>query len=85
MRRWSACHAGGEALGSGFAFPASTVPLPPAASSRQPFAAATSRLLADPDEAAAMGARGRALVVARYSAPAGATAMAGAAAAALGR
>ena len=49
------------------------------------FADHVGRLLAHPDDAEAMGARGRALVAARYSAPAGATAMAGAAAAALGR
>lgn len=39
------------------------------------FAAAVTRLLAAPAEAAALGARGRALVAARYSSAAGAAAM----------
>ena len=49
------------------------------------FAAQITRLLAQPDEAAAMGARGRALVQANYSAATGDAAMVAAAAAALGR
>ena len=46
------------------------------------FAAAVTRVLASPAEAAALGAGGRALVAERYSAEVGAAAMAGAAAAA---
>jgi len=49
------------------------------------FAAQVTRLLAHPDEAAAMGARGRALVQADYSTAAGDVAMVVATAAALGR
>ena len=48
------------------------------------FAAAVSRLLAAPEEAAALGARGRALVTERYSDESGATAMTSAVLAALG-
>ena len=48
------------------------------------FAAAVSRLLMAPDEAAALGGRGRALVAERYSAVSGAAAMTSALLAALG-
>ncbi|MDP2292326.1 MAG: glycosyltransferase family 4 protein [Actinomycetota bacterium] len=48
------------------------------------FAAAVTRLLADPDSAAALGIRGRAVVAARYSAAEGVAAMTAAVGAAVG-